>query len=89
MRDDVSAKCRMEDEKSFKYSDNLVPLFQEDLNLWSGGQPYKVEHQLSNLALLSGEINRSFGKSSFSVKQQCINNCIADGEYVPIGTIYP
>lgn len=85
-RDDVTAKCRMEDEKSFKYSDNLVPLFQEDLNLWSGGQPYKVEHQLSNLALLSGEINSSIGKSSFSVKQQCINKCIADGEYVPIAT---
>ena len=81
-----TGKCPMEDEKSFKYSDNLVPIFQEDLNLWSGGRPYKVEHQLSNLALLSGEINSSIGKSSFSVKQQCINKHIADGEYVPIAT---
>ena len=76
----------MEDEKKFKYTDNLVPLFQEDLNLWSGGKPYIIEHQLQNLALLSGEINSSIGKGSFCTKQQRINKCIADGEYVPIAT---
>jgi hypothetical protein len=84
--DPATGKCPMEDEKKFKYTDNLVPLFQEDLNLWSGGKPYIIEHQLQNLALLSGEINSSIGKGSFCTKQQRINKCIADGEYVPIAT---
>ena len=81
-----TGKSIMEDEKSFTYRDNLVPLFQEDLDLWSGGKPYIVEHLLSNLALLSGEVNSSIGKSAFYVKQQCINMCIAKGQYVPIAT---
>lgn len=81
-----TGKCLMEDENKFQYSRDLVPLFQEDLNLWSGGCPFIIEHQLQNLALLSGEINSSIGKGSFSVKQQCINKCIADGKYVPIAT---
>ena len=81
-----TGKCLMDDEQKFTYNDNLVPLFQEDLNLWSGGKPYLVEHQLSNLALLSGEINSSIGKGSFFIKQQCINKCIAVGEYVPMAT---
>lgn len=85
-QDPGTGKCQMEDEKKFKYTDNLVPLFQEDLNLWSGGKPYIIEHQLQNLALLSGEINSSIGKGSFCTKQQRINKCIADGEYVPIAT---
>ena len=79
-------KCKMDDEQNFRYLENLVPLFQEDLNLWSDGKPYIVEHQLSNLALLSGEINSSIGKGSFFTKQQCINKCIAVGDYVPIAT---
>ena len=54
--------------------------------MWSGGKPYIVEHLLSNLALLSGEVNSSIGKSAFYVKQQCINMCIAKGQYVPIAT---
>ena len=84
--DSKTGKCPMEDERKFKYAENLVPLFQEDLNLWSGGKPYIIEHQLQNLALLSGEINSSIGKGSFCTKQQRINKCIADGEYVPIAT---
>lgn len=85
-KDPTTGKCPMEDEKNFKYNDNLVPLFQEDLNLWSNGKPYIIEHQLQNLALLSGEINSSIGKGSFCTKQQRINKCLADGEYVPIAT---
>jgi len=81
-----TGKCKMEEENNFRYAEDLVPLFQEDLNLWSGGQPYIVEHQLSNLALLSGEINSSIGKGSFYIKQQCINKFIADSKYVPVGT---
>ena len=76
----------MQDEKSFSYEKHLVPLFQQDLDLWSKGKTDVIEHQLSNLALLSGEINSSIGKGSFFVKHQCINKCIADGEYVPIAT---
>lgn len=82
----TTSKCPMEDEKNFQYWENLVPLFQEDLTLWSGGKPYIIEHQLQNLALLSGEINSSIGKGSFCTKQQRINKSIADGEYVPIAT---
>lgn len=84
--DEETQKCAMDDLKNFNYRNGLVPLFQEDLNLWSGGRPYIVEHQLSNLALLSGEINSSIGKAAFFVKQQCINMCIAQGSYVPIAT---
>ena len=43
-------------------------------------------HQLSNLALLSGDINSGIGKGSFSLKQQYINKCLADGRYIPICT---
>jgi len=76
----------IDDEKNFKYRENLVPLFQKDLDLWSRGKVYIVEHQLSNLALLSGEINSSIGKAAFFTKQQCINKFIADAKYVPIAT---
>ena len=64
----------------------IVGLFKRDLDLWSGGQSYTVLHQLSNLALLSGDINSGIGKGSFSVKQQYINKCIADGRFIPICT---
>lgn len=76
----------IDDEKNFKYRENLVPMFQKDLDLWSRGKVYVVEHQLSNLALLSGEINSSIGKAAFFTKQQSINKRIADGEYVPMAT---
>jgi hypothetical protein len=66
--------------------DAIVDLFLQDLQLWSGGQADVVEHQLSNLALLSGDVNSGIGKGAFSVKQQYINKCIADGTYIPIGT---
>lgn len=66
--------------------ETIVALFKRDLDLWSGGKPYTVLHQLSNLALLSGDINSGIGKGSFSVKQQYINKCIADGRYIPICT---
>lgn len=71
------------DEKEY---DVIVELFQRDLDLWSGGKPYTVTHLLSNLALLSGDINSGLGKGSFNAKQQYINKCIADGKYVPICT---
>ncbi len=64
----------------------IVTLFKKDLDLWSGNKSYTVLHQLSNLALLSGDINSGIGKGSFSVKQQYINKCIADGRYIPICT---
>ncbi|MGL5981035.1 MAG: DUF262 domain-containing protein [Phocaeicola sp.] len=86
VRNVETGKCKVEDERNFRYADHLVPLFQEDLNLWSGGKPYVLEHQLTNLALLSGEINSSIGKGSFFTKQQRINKSIAVGEYVPIAT---
>lgn len=76
---------RQIDNPKFTYQ-QIVKLFQEDLQLWSNNKPYIVEHQLSNLALLSGEINSSIGKGAFFIKQQRINHCIADGEYVPKGT---
>lgn len=82
----TTGKCPMQDENTFSYELDLVPLFQEDLDLWSKGKPDVIKHQLQNLALLSGEINSSIGKGSFFVKQQRINKCIADGEYVPIAT---
>ena len=44
-------------------------------------------HQLSNLALLSGDINSGLGKGAFSLKQQYINKCLADGLYIPICTV--
>ena len=64
----------------------IVELFRRDLDLWSEGKAYTVLHQMSNLALLSGGVNSGIGKGAFSVKQQYINKCIADGVYVPIGT---
>lgn len=66
--------------------ESIVVLFKKDLDLWSGGQAYTVLHQLSNLALLSGDINSGIGKGSFSAKQQYINKCIADGRFIPICT---
>ena len=66
--------------------ESIVALFKKDLDLWSGGQAYTVLHQLSNLALLSGDINSGIGKGSFSAKQQYINKCIADGRFIPICT---
>lgn len=66
--------------------ESIVVLFKKDLDLWSGGQVYTVLHQLSNLALLSGDINSGIGKGSFSAKQQYINKCIADGRFIPICT---
>lgn len=66
--------------------EKIVDLFKRDLNLWSGGKAYTVMHQLSNLALLSGDINSGIGKGSFSLKQQYINKCLADGRYIPICT---
>lgn len=66
--------------------ESIVELFRRDLDLWSEGKAFIVLHQLSNLALLSGSINSGIGKGSFSVKQQYINKCIADGLYVPIAT---
>lgn len=74
-----------EDAKRQKY-ETIVDLFKRDLDLWSGGKAYTVMHQLSNLALLSGSINSGIGKGSFSIKQQYINKCIADGSYIPICT---
>ena len=56
------------------------------MNLWSNGAPHNAMHQLSNLALLSGDVNSGIGKGSFSVKQQYINKCIADEKYIPICT---
>lgn len=73
------------DAKKQKY-EAIVDLFKRDLDLWSGGRSYTVMHQLSNLALLSGSINSGIGKGSFSLKQQYINKCIADGSYIPICT---
>ncbi len=66
--------------------EKIVDLFKRDLNLWSNNRAYTVMHQLSNLALLSGDINSGIGKGSFSLKQQYINKCLADGKYVPICT---
>ena len=66
--------------------EKIVDLFRRDLNLWSGKRAYTVMHQLSNLALLSGDINSGIGKGSFSLKQQYINKCLADGRYIPICT---
>lgn len=66
--------------------EKIVDLFRRDLNLWSGGKAYTVMHQLSNLALLSGDINSGLGKGAFSLKQQYINKCLADGRYIPICT---
>lgn len=66
--------------------EKIVDLFKRDLNLWSGNRAYTVMHQLSNLALLSGDINSGIGKGSFSLKQQYINKCLADGRYIPICT---
>lgn len=64
----------------------IVDLFNRDLALWSGDKPYEVMHLLSNLALLGGDINTGIGKGAFSLKQQYVNKCIADGKYIPICT---
>ncbi|MCH5231175.1 MAG: DUF262 domain-containing protein [Muribaculaceae bacterium] len=80
LNDDLAnntAKIRFED---------VTRLFERDLNLWSDGKPNIVMHQLSNLALLSGDINSGIGKGAFSLKQQYINKCIADGRYMPVCT---
>lgn len=69
-----------------KFEEDIKVLFNEDLNLWSNGAPHNAMHQLSNLALLSGDVNSGIGKGSFSVKQQYINKCIADEKYIPICT---
>lgn len=66
--------------------EDVTRIFERDLYLWSEGKTNIVMHQLSNLALLSGDINSGIGKGAFSLKQQYINKCIADGRYMPIGT---
>ena len=71
--------------KNLNY-ENIVEVFQEDINLWSEGKSYTILHLLSNLALLSQSVNSGIGKGSFSVKQQYINKCIADQKYIPICT---
>lgn len=66
--------------------EDITRLFERDLDLWSNKKGYTVMHQLSNLALLSGDINSGIGKGAFSLKQQYINKCIADGSYIPLCT---
>lgn len=70
---------------SITYED-IVELFQKDIDVWSGNHSFTVLHLLANLALLSQSVNSGIGKGSFSVKQQYINKCIADEKYIPICT---
>ena len=85
-----SLKRRMDADKDLARKlvqyDDVINVFQKDINLYSDGQPLTMMHQLSNLALLNGSVNSGIGKGSFSVKQQYINRCIADGEYIPVCT---
>lgn len=66
--------------------EKIVDLFKRDLDLWSEGKAYTVMHELSNLTLLSGDINSGLGKGAFSMKQQYINKSLADGRYIPVCT---
>lgn len=83
-------KVRLDEEIKNKTAripyEDVVDLFKRDLDCWSGGKAYTVMHQLSNLALLSQGVNSGISKGAFSVKQQYINKCIADGVYIPIAT---
>ena len=83
----ISLQKDLENQTSKVKYDDVVELFRRDLDLWSGGKPTTIMHLLSNLALLSGDVNSGIGKGSFSVKQQYISHCLADGEkYIPICT---
>lgn len=75
----------VDNEEKFRYEDVKL-LFDKDVELWSGGQPSEVVHELANLALLSGDVNSGIGKGSFNVKHQYINKCLVTGTYIPIGT---
>lgn len=51
-----------------------------------GGSP--EVHNITNMALLSGEINSSISNSVFEVKRQLITEYDAKGDYIPICTRY-
>lgn len=51
-----------------------------------GGSP--EVHNITNMALLSGEINSSISNSVFEVKRQLITEYDANGDYIPICTRY-
>ena len=65
--------------------DNVTNYFNR-MAIKEGGSP--EVHNISNMALLSGEINSSISNSVFEVKRQLITEYDANGEYIPVCTRY-
>lgn len=87
--DTLEAQLQQARTENFSYND-VVILYEAVVhyfNRFVAEEKRAVDlHSISNLALLSAEMNSSAGKSVFEVKRQLIIEKDAAGEYIPVCT---